>query len=171
MLRDYVPVILLVLGGFLSIALLQFRHIKKIVYFIIYPSMLLVSLVSIVAYCDFGNFHNYGSLGISLHHYADIYHYAFGAKYYKELGNTRLYNSTWMAMKELASEGVQIPQISHIRSNKNTWESHPVGILEQREGADCKKHFSATRWLQFKKDISRFLAMGWHEHTWPEIFF
>ena len=85
-------------------------------------------------------------------HVWDAYHYYVGAKYFRELGYTRLYRCTAIADAEDGFlENVRRRQVRDLESNvlRSTQE-----ILAEPE--KCKGHFSAERWLGFKHDIDFF---------------
>jgi hypothetical protein len=85
-------------------------------------------------------------------HVWDAYHYYVGAKYFRELGYTRLYRCTAIADAEDGFlEDVRQRQVRDLETNvlRGTQE-----ILAEPE--KCKEHFSEERWLGFKHDIDFF---------------
>ncbi len=85
-------------------------------------------------------------------HVGDTYHYYVGAKYFRELGYTRLYWCTVIADAEDGFlEDVRRRQVRDLESNvlRGTRE-----ILAEPE--KCRQHFSEERWLGFKHDIDFF---------------
>jgi hypothetical protein len=90
--------------------------------------------------------------GRTYFHVWDAYHYYVGAKYFRELGYTRLYRCTAIADAEDGFlEDVRRRQVRDLETNvlRGTQE-----ILAEPE--KCKEHFSAERWLGFKHDIDFF---------------
>jgi hypothetical protein len=82
----------------------------------------------------------------------ELFHHAIGAKYFRELGYTRLYDCALIADLEA---GFAIPP-----------EKRPVRRLESnrvepgsRVAADpdaCKRHFTPERWRDFQQDVAVF---------------
>jgi hypothetical protein len=85
-------------------------------------------------------------------HRHDMFNYYMGAKYFDELGYTRLYHCAAVADAE---EGlawlVANTEIRNLKTNK--FES---GRLALENTADCKRHFSPELWQSFKEDLSWF---------------
>jgi len=99
-------ILLLVIGGFLLLSPKFFGIAKNTRAYKINTFFLIVTaLLSVFAYTNFGDFHDYGIFGHHTYHYSEMYHYFIGGKYYQELGYQNLYNCTYVAFQELAQEG------------------------------------------------------------------
>jgi hypothetical protein len=88
------------------------------------------------------NFPGYG-------HASDTFHYYLGAKYFPELGYTRLYACTAVADREAGLRGPAIE-----RPMRNLETNHletTASILD--DPARCTDHFSASRWTAFRHDV------------------
>jgi hypothetical protein len=95
------------------------------------------------------------------YHRHDQYHYYFGAKYFPELGYDRLYRCTLIAEDELGrvkADGRSYDlraEARHadrkVRDLGGTNLLIPaIEVLQAPE--ECKRHFSAEKWEQFKQD-------------------
>jgi hypothetical protein len=88
------------------------------------------------------------------YHRHEFYHYYLGSKYSKEVGYVRLYECTAIAEIE-AGRGASVRkrEIRDLRVNliKPIEATYIVSDPDQ-----CKKHFTASRWEEFKKDIDWF---------------
>ena len=91
----------------------------------------------------------------------DTYHYFLGAKYFQELGYTRLYECTVIASHE---DEDWIPRLERIRDLK-TYKTvnYRLAIME----SECKKSFSKPRWMQFKTDVAVFRESL--KSIWPGV--
>jgi hypothetical protein len=110
---------------------------------------LLAGLGVLAAACwwNLGRF-NYPSFG----HPSETYHYYVGAKYFPELGYTRLYRCTAVAEAELGRRaGVEARHARELGTNRIV----PAAQL-LREPELCKAPFSAERWQKFRGDIGFF---------------
>jgi hypothetical protein len=85
-------------------------------------------------------------------HEWDAYHYYVGAKYFRELGYTRLYLCATVADLE---DGAFPP--GHVRYMRdletNTLRRTPAVLVDQ---VACKRHFSDERWASFRHDVGWF---------------
>jgi hypothetical protein len=108
-----------------------------------------VGLLSGLAWWNFGLFHFPQYV-----HPHDMYHYYLGAKYFPELGYSRLYACTTVADldvgREYAEETVKI-------RNLETNVLEPVTRVLDDPGI-CTRHFTKERWLQFRYDAAVFRA-------------
>jgi hypothetical protein len=106
-----------------------------------------------VAYPNFGVFHpnHYGHI-----HYWDVYHYFMGAKYFPELGYTRLYEATYVAGREMGAFG----DATVIR-DLATYDFRAVATIDA--GA-VRARFSPARWGAFKRDLA---FIGNRIREWP----
>jgi hypothetical protein len=110
---------------------------------------LLALLGALAAACwwNLGRF-NYPTFG----HASETYHYYIGAKYFPELGYTRLYRCTAVAEAELGRRrGVEARHARELGTNRLV----PAAQL-LREPELCKAQFSAARWREFRRDIRFF---------------
>jgi hypothetical protein len=97
-------------------------------------------------------------------HVWDTYHYYIGAKYFRELGYTRLYRCTAIADAEDGFlEDVRRRQVRDLETNV-------LGGTQEilAEPGKCKEHFSEERWLGFKHDIDFFRSRA-HGNSWAAI--
>src|SRR5262245_9067400 len=108
--------------------------------------LMLLGVLSFCAYWNFFSFH-FGNY----FHAWDAYHYYVGSKYFKELSYDRLYECDAVADSEDPSlrRRVELRKIMDLRTNMMTTTTH---ILAHPE--ECKKHFTAERWEDFKRDLS-----------------
>jgi hypothetical protein len=109
-----------------------------------------LALLGVLGFCAFfswGQFHGSGFV----HHY-EHYHYFIGAKYFPELGYTRLYDCSAVAEAEDTSYGrVAGRKLRNLTTN----ELEPsAAALDDPER--CKSHFTPERWLAFKDDVRFF---------------
>jgi hypothetical protein len=109
-------------------------------------------LVSLALATVFAWWHPYrGDLRAWLHE-KDAFHYFVGAKYFDELGYTRLYRCTVVAdaeaglRRQLAGTRVRDLETNRIESAQ--------GVL--RDPSRCKRHFTPARWLAFRRDVAVF---------------
>lgn len=97
-------------------------------------------------------------------HIWELYHHALGAKYFEELGYTRLYDCTLIADFDA---GFAIPPERRPvrRLATNQIEKGSV-VLEQRDA--CTSHFTPERWRLFQRDVATLrAAVG--ERRWASI--
>lgn len=163
---DLSRLLLTVFGGFFFLAPLVYSlprgsrswHINRLL-------LVVTALASLHAYTRFGAYHDYGRYGRHTYHYHEIFHYFLGARYYPELGYSRLYDCSYVALKELESEGVAIPEITEIRSLKEILTSVPASQVAENMKAPCHEAFTPVRWKDLKADLIVFLQAG-NETTW-----
>lgn len=111
-----------------------------------------VALLGLALATLFAWWHPYrGALRAWLH-VGDAYHYYMGAKYFDELGYTRLYACSVVADAE-AGLGPRLVR-SQIR-NLTTNRLEPAS-LSLRNPGDCKRHFTPERWQAFQDDLHYF---------------
>jgi len=107
-------------------------------------------LISSLTYVNFFSFHF-----PNFHHAWDTFHYYAGAKYFKELGYSRLYECIAVADYQVPhlKRRVELRKITNLRTNAlETTED----ILAHPER--CTKHFSPARWRSWTQDIAYFRA-------------
>ncbi|MDY0062525.1 MAG: hypothetical protein RBU45_22115 [Myxococcota bacterium] len=82
----------------------------------------------------------------------DVYHYYFGAKYSDELGFTKLYHCTIVALDEINPKShasvKKIRSLVHYNHVNKKWYLDRPNL--------CKDNFSPQRWAQFKQDLQDF---------------
>ncbi len=133
----------------------------------------LLALLSVFAYLRFGRLQEYGRFGRHTYHYHDVYHYAFGAKYFRELGYFGLYDATWVALDELErEEGLQTPArfIPTVRSLESVFTVKPAAEL-RRVAPEVRGRFAPARWAEFRGDLRTLLGMGWEVPWWRTMLF
>lgn len=112
---------------------------------------LLIALGTLAALCwfNFFRFHQ----GVYLHT-AEIFHHYVGAKYFRELSYSRLYDCTVVADY---SSGFSFPPdkrpVRRLGSNRVDWATE---VLADPEA--CTRHFSPQRWRAFRRDVGWFRA-------------
>ena len=94
-----------------------------------------------------------GSLRAWLH-VGDAYHYYLGAKYFDELGYTRLYDCTIVADAE-AGYRDRLEKSFYRDLETNRIESSLGALADPRS---CKRHFEPRRWQAFSTDVAWFRA-------------
>jgi hypothetical protein len=101
---------------------------------------------------SFGVFHNLGTFkGGGFVHYADMFHYYLGTKYFKEIGYSDLYNAVIVADTEQGNQLERLPFYTDLRTYQNTSRAKAL------EGVDrIKSLFSQHRWSAFKDDVTFF---------------
>ncbi len=107
----------------------------------------LLAIASVFAWWNFLQFHHPHYI-----HLADTFHYYIGARYFPELGYSRLYDCTEVANARLAGPRGQIP--SSLRDLSTNTIVSSASILAEPER--CTKHFSAERWRDFERDVAMF---------------
>jgi hypothetical protein len=111
-------------------------------------------VAGLVAYVGLVRVH--GSVGrVHIHHW-DVYHYYVGAKYYAELGQTRLYEATVVADFEDDRAGFR-PRATIRDLSDTEGEVTRRSVVARRGGV--KRGFSPQRWRDFKSDIAYFRAV------------
>lgn len=110
----------------------------------------LVGTLAILAFFTATRFGEFQRPGIHAH---DVFHYQIGSKYAKELGYTRIYEATGVALKELADSG-QIPR-NRVQPNVRALadKASPNLPVNDEMAAAVKPYFTPKRWTQFKNDI------------------
>jgi hypothetical protein len=131
--------LLLVLGG-LFFALARGMVVSR-------RSRLLVLVLlgaAALSYPNFGFLHlRWGHI-----HYWDAYHYFMGPKYLPELGYTRLYEATVVAVRELGELGT----VTHVR-DLTTYSYQGVDAID---APAIRGRFAPERWEAFKRDLAFF---------------
>lgn len=93
----------------------------------------------------------------------EFFHYYLGAKYAPELGYNGLYSAALLALKESGRRDLP-PAIRNLKTEgtMNTQQG-----LEQ--GAEFKRHFSETRWTEFKQDVNFFRGRFRTASAWNKM--
>lgn len=165
-------ILFLTVGGLLILNKMIFRFSNKSGVGVISISLIsIITFFSVWGYTRFGEFHDYGNYGKHPYHYSEIYSYAMGAKYFKELGYFGIYDFTYVGMRELQNEGVQIPKIYTIRSLKDIDVPIPADIVYLEQKDKYLSHFSPERWKSFKNDIKTFLSFGCIDSMWQPMLY
>lgn len=87
-------------------------------------------------------------------HTWDMFHYYIGAKYFPELGYTKLYDCTATADVEAGMrDALEHDRIRNLETNKLELYTEVIAHPER-----CKDGFSSGRWQDFKADIGWFRA-------------
>jgi hypothetical protein len=98
-------------------------------------------------------------------HGSDAFHYYFGAKYFRELGYTRLYRCAALADSEDGlGERVRTRSVRDLETDRLA----PGGQI-LAEPHICAAHFSPERWIAFKQDI-RWFRERMDPALWERIF-
>lgn len=101
-------------------------------------------------------------------HVHDFYHYYLGAKYYRELGHTRLYTCTAAAFADLDREGRRIPAIAFVRDLESPHQVIAGAALENAADT-CRTRFTPARWRAFTGDLAVLLDTATTEREWRRI--
>jgi hypothetical protein len=109
--------------------------------------LVVLGILGAAAYFNFGALHHPNFI-----HVWDTYHYYVGAKYFPELGYTRLYDCTVVADAEaIGRNNVQRRLITDLRTNAIV----PASTVLADPKA-CKDHFTPQRWDAFTRDVGFF---------------
>jgi len=106
-----------------------------------------------LAYPNFGVFHPNHYRHI---HYWDVYHYFMGAKYFPELGYSRLYEATYVAGRELGAFG-DVRALRDLTTNR-------FRDAATIDAAAVRGRFTPGRWQAFKRDL---VVIGSRIKEWP----
>ena len=107
----------------------------------------LLGVIGFFGYFNWGGYH----FPVRIHHY-EFFHYYVGAKYFKELSYTRLYECSSLAESEQGfKRRVELRKIRDLEKNVLV----PAKYILDNPGR-CKDHFTPERWEQFKTDITYF---------------
>jgi hypothetical protein len=94
-------------------------------------------------------------------HPSDTFHYYLGAKYFPELGYTRLYACTAVADQQAGLAGSALDRpMRDLETNLLVRSSAALA-----DPAACTAHFSAARWAAFRRDVA-FLRGRVNERRW-----
>ena len=107
----------------------------------------LLGLVGALCWTNLGqlNFPGFG-------HPSETFHYYMGAKYFPELGYTRLYRC--VALADATAVGEERVRRRWLRNLDTQRLERPTGVLDRP--AECTAHFTPERWLAFQRDLSWF---------------
>jgi hypothetical protein len=85
-------------------------------------------------------------------HSHEFLHYYLNARYFSELGYTRLYECITVADAEDRVKGVRTRRLRNLENNVS--ESAATTILAHPRR--CKRHFTPQRWREFRRDVRAF---------------
>jgi hypothetical protein len=117
--------------------------------------MIALGVFSLLLYFNLGQFNLSGFV-----RYHEFYHHQINAKYFDELGYTRLYACTTIADAEDGIPGLERRRLRDLETNQ-IGTSHAILADPQR----CKSYFSMERWQEFKRDI-RWYRSRMPRHQW-----
>ena len=102
-------------------------------------------------------------------HYHDMFHYYLGAKYFPEIGYSRLYACAVKA--EAESDDLLIRALAFDRDIRNLQTDIVVPARPYiLDDTFCKARFSPPRWNEFKSDVGFFHSRVGIEKTWGKNF-
>jgi hypothetical protein len=106
-----------------------------------------IALASCLGYYDWGSYHHPDYV-----HEHEFFHYFVGAKYFRELGYSRLYECASLAdSEEGLTRRVELGTVRDLSTNELVSGGSVLTRAQQ-----CRDLFSATRWADFKHDVSYF---------------
>jgi hypothetical protein len=118
-----------------------------------------LAAIAILAYFNFGSFH-YPEFA----HEHDIFHYFMGAKYFPELGYTKLYDCGAAAEAEAGFADRVL-----LRAQRDLQTNALIdGATVLARSADCHRLFSRALWQKFVNDV-RFFANARDLDNWNRI--
>ncbi|MGE0487282.1 MAG: hypothetical protein AB7Q81_24220 [Gammaproteobacteria bacterium] len=101
-------------------------------------------------------------------HLHDYFHYFLGAKYYPELGHTRIYRCAVDGFASLAQAGVAVPAIGQVRDLEHAWRA-PRPVAAGETGSGCRNRFTAARWDTWLADLRVLLDYDAETDLWRGI--
>lgn len=90
------------------------------------------------------------------YHHSEMWQYYLGSKYYKELGNTGLYDATATALKEAQVPRQNHPTLRGVRDLERVFRIIPDEDATRRFQREGKERFSPERWASFVSDVQKF---------------
>jgi hypothetical protein len=111
-------------------------------------------VLTVAAFFTYFDFFNPNVRYSEYYHRHEFFHYYLGSKYFKEIGYNQLYECTAVAEIELgrrssvANREIRDLRVNLIKQVKDTY------ILT--DPGQCKNHFTAARWEDWKKDVDWF---------------
>jgi hypothetical protein len=109
-------------------------------------ALLVAGLLGAAAWTNWGQFHFPG-----FGHPSETFHYYLGAKYYEELGHTRLYACVAVAESEAGVPNVEARFLRDLETNSVVSARAALATPEA-----CRQHFSPERWSAFTADVAWF---------------
>jgi hypothetical protein len=106
-----------------------------------------LGVASLFAWCNFFYFNYPGFV-----HANNVYHYYFGAKFFPELGYTRLYECTALAD---AQAGLRARVEARQMTDLETYDLVGTRTI-LADPLRCTSHFTPARWELFKRDLAWF---------------
>lgn len=117
------------------------------------PLLIMIALLSLLAYFNFGTFHGRGHI-----HHWEQFHYTLSAKYFDELRYDGLYVASVDAQKQARIYPLPA-QIRDLRNDK------VISIAEaEAHGREVRARFSHARWAEFYADNLYFLRANHHSY-------
>lgn len=102
-------------------------------------------------------------------HMHDFYHYYLGARFYPEVGHTRLYVCTLEGFSALAGQGVDVPLVELVRDLAQV-SAPPLDGKSLAAAHACRdEYFSPQRWQAWLDTLRTLLAMEPRPATWATI--
>jgi hypothetical protein len=124
-------------------------------------ALIVLSLVSVGAYFDFGHYPKFRSF-MNCH---DMYHYYLGSKYSREVGYQYLYQCTLLADWELMNQPKE-PRMTSVRRMDDYSFQNGRDVI--RDPGKYKAGFTPERWEEFKQDC-RYFATLLRESRWKNV--
>ncbi len=154
--QECLRLVLLILGGMLVLnAMIHGYRAKQRVHQTTLALLVGITIMSAGIYFRFGNLHKSGAYPFryQLH---DVYHYYFGAKYFKEAGYYRAYDAVYVALWELDQSGeleTPVAAIAKVRDLSNPTQSKDLEQLREVEAPKLRELFGPRRWAQLRDDV------------------
>jgi len=123
-------------------------------------ALAVLGLLAACAWWNFGGFHASGFV-----HTWEHVHYFLGAKYFDELGYTRLYACITVADAESGLHD----RIASRRLRDMTTNRRVAAAAIASDPASCRRHFEDGRWDDFTRDVAWFRGKL-HPAMWERVF-
>lgn len=122
--------------------------------------LICLSLVPVIAgvwgYTNFMQKHGSNFEKDEWYHHSEMWQYYLGSKYYRELGNTGLYDATLTALSEEGIPMQKHPTLSGVRDLERVFRIIPEEESKRRFEANGKNRFDPDRWMKFRSDVRKF---------------
>ena len=116
--------------------------------------LLLLGVLAGLSWWNFFEFHHIRDPGpiqqVRHAHLRDAFHYYVGAKYFRELGYTRLYECVAIADLDVELKFNVARRLTRDLATNDI--GRPTAVV--KDPTRCTAHFSDERWSMFKRDIS-----------------
>jgi hypothetical protein len=113
-------------------------------------------LLGIWGYTNFMDRHGSNFEKDEWYHHSEMWQYYLGSKYYKEVGNTGLYDATVVALREQRIPLERHPDLRGVRDLQRVFRVMPEEEAVHRFYSEVHPKFSEERWSSFKKDVADF---------------